>query len=80
MNAVVVVYQGNASAPFAIPIAAIRPGTFTRTGGGTGQGAMLVQDQSANRALNRVAGGSWISSFAGGESVTMPPGVWPGIE
>jgi len=72
---VVVVYQGNASAPFPITIAATRPGIFTRNGGGTGQGAILNQDQSVNGALNPAARGSWISIYATGEGVTTPPGV-----
>jgi uncharacterized protein (TIGR03437 family) len=72
---VVVVYQGNASMPFAIPIAATRPGIFTRSGGGTGQGAILNQDQSVNGAVSPAARGSWISIYATGEGVTTPPGV-----
>ena len=72
---VVVVYQGNASAPFAIPIAAARPGVFTHSGGGTGQGAILNQDQSVNGALSPAARGSWISIYATGEGITTPPGV-----
>ena len=72
---VVVVYQGNASAPFAIPIAAARPGIFTRSGGGTGQGAIRNQDQSVNGASSPAARGSWISLYATGEGITTPPGV-----
>jgi uncharacterized protein (TIGR03437 family) len=72
---VVVVYQGNASAPFAIPIAATRPGIFTHSGGGTGQGAILNQDLSVNGALSPAARGSWISIYATGEGITTPPGV-----
>jgi uncharacterized protein (TIGR03437 family) len=72
---VVVVYQSNPSAPFAIPIAAARPGIFTHSGGGTGQGAILNQDQSVNSAASPAARGSWISIYATGEGVTTPPGV-----
>jgi len=72
---VVVVYQGNASAPFAIPIAAARPGIFTHSGGGTGQGAVLNQDQSVNSASSPAARGSWIAIYATGEGTTTPPGV-----
>src|SRR5579862_635887 len=43
---VVVVYQGNPSAPLPIPIAATMPGIFTSSGTGTGQGAILNQDLS----------------------------------
>jgi uncharacterized protein (TIGR03437 family) len=72
---VVVVYQGNASAPFPIPIAATRPGIFTRSGTGTGQGAILNQDLSVNVAGSPAARGSWISIYATGEGTTTPPGV-----
>ena len=72
---VVVVYQGNAAAPFPITIAATRPGIFTRSAGGTGQGAILNQDQSVNSALSPAARGSWISIYATGEGVTTPAGV-----
>jgi uncharacterized protein (TIGR03437 family) len=72
---VVVVYQGNASATFAIPVAAARPGIFTHTGSGTGQGAILNQDQSVNGVSSPAARGSWISIYATGEGVTTPPGV-----
>jgi uncharacterized protein (TIGR03437 family) len=72
---VVVVYQGNASAPFAIPIAAARPGIFTHSGGGTGQASVVNQDLSVNGASSPAARGSWISIYATGEGVTTPPGV-----
>ena len=72
---VVVVYRCNPSAPFAIPVAATRPGIFTRSGGGTGQGAILNQDQSVNRASSPAARSSWISIYATGEGITTPPGV-----
>jgi uncharacterized protein (TIGR03437 family) len=71
---VVVVYQGNASAPFPIPIVATRPGIFTHGGAGSGQGAILNQDQSVNGPSNPAALGSWISIYATGEGVTTPPG------
>ncbi|HUB79599.1 MAG TPA: glycoside hydrolase family 44 protein [Bryobacteraceae bacterium] len=72
---VVVVYQGNASAPFPMPVAATRPGIFTHSGSGTGQGAILNQDQTVNTATNPAARGSWISIYATGEGITTPPGV-----
>jgi uncharacterized protein (TIGR03437 family) len=72
---IVVVYQGNASAPFAIPIAAARPGIFTRSGSGTEQGAILNQDLSVNGAGSPAARGSWVSIYATGEGITTPPGV-----
>jgi len=72
---VVVVYQGNASAPFPIPIAAARPGIFTRNGAGTGQGAIVNQDQTINGASSPAARGSWVAIYATGEGITTPPGV-----
>jgi len=72
---VVVVYQGNPSAPFPIPIAATRPGIFTSSGTGTGQGAILNQDLSVNGAGHLAARGDWISIYATGEGTTTPPGV-----
>jgi uncharacterized protein (TIGR03437 family) len=72
---VVVVYQGNASALFPIPIAATRPGIFTRSGAGTGQGAIVNQDQTINGASSPAARGSWVAIYATGEGITTPPGV-----
>jgi uncharacterized protein (TIGR03437 family) len=72
---VVVVYQGNPSAPFAIPVAAARPGIFTHSGDGTGQGSVLNQDQSVNSASSPAPRGSWISIYATGEGITTPAGV-----
>jgi len=72
---VIVVYQGNASAPFAIPITATKPGIFTSRGTGMGQGAILNQGYTVNSASNPAARGSWIMIYATGEGVTTPPGV-----
>jgi uncharacterized protein (TIGR03437 family) len=72
---VVVVYQGNASTPFPIAIAATRPGIFTHSGSGTGQGAILNQDQSINGASSPAARGSWVAIYATGEGITTPAGV-----
>jgi uncharacterized protein (TIGR03437 family) len=72
---VVVVYQGNPSAPFPLPIAATQPGIFTSSGTGTGQGAILNQDLSVNGASHPAARSAWISIYATGEGTTTPPGV-----
>ena len=66
---VVVVYQGNASTPFPIGIAATRPGIFTRSGSGTGQGAILNQDQSINGPSSPADRGSWVAIYATGEGI-----------
>lgn len=69
---VVVVYQGNPSAPFQIPVVAVKPGVFTR---GAGQGAIVNADFSVNSAANPAPRGTWISIYGTGEGVTTPPGV-----
>jgi uncharacterized protein (TIGR03437 family) len=71
---VVVVYHGNASAPFEIPITAVKPGIFTR-GPGSGQGAILNADSSVNSATNPAPRGTWVAIYGTGEGVTTPPGV-----
>ena len=71
---VVVVYHGNASAPFQIPITAVKPGIFTR-GPGSGQGAILNADSSVNSATNPAPRGTWVAIYGTGEGVTTPPGV-----
>ena len=72
---VVVVYQGSASAPFQIPVAATRPAIFTSDSSGRGQSAVLNQDLSPNGASNPAARGQYISIYATGEGATTPPGV-----
>ncbi len=70
---VVVVYQGNASAPFQIPITAVKPGIFTNS---QGQGAILLNpDYSVNSTTNPASRGDWILIYGTGEGVTTPPGV-----
>ncbi|MFZ0934279.1 MAG: glycoside hydrolase family 44 protein [Bryobacteraceae bacterium] len=70
---VVVVYQGNASAPFQIPITAVKPGIFTND---HGQGAILLNpDYSVNSTTNPASRGQWILIYGTGEGVTTPPGV-----
>jgi uncharacterized protein (TIGR03437 family) len=72
---VVVVYQGNASAAFQIPVASTRPGIFTRDSSGHGQSAVLNQDLTPNGAANAAARGQYIAIYATGEGATTPPGV-----
>jgi uncharacterized protein (TIGR03437 family) len=71
---VVVVYRGNASAPFQIPITAVKPGIFAR-GPGSGQGAILNADSSVNSATNPAPRGTWVTLYGTGEGVTTPPGM-----
>jgi uncharacterized protein (TIGR03437 family) len=72
---VVVVYQGNASGPAPIPIAATKPGIFTNNGSGHGQGAILNQDFTLNGPSNPAPRGQYVMIYATGEGVTTPPGV-----
>jgi uncharacterized protein (TIGR03437 family) len=70
---VVVVYQGNASAPFPIAVTAVKPGIFTD---GHGQGAILLNsDYSVNSKLNPAPRGDWVLIYGTGEGVTTPPGM-----
>jgi uncharacterized protein (TIGR03437 family) len=72
---VVVVYQGNASAPFPMAVAAAKPAIFTLNESGSGQGAILNQDYSLNGPANPEARGQYVFIYGTGEGVTTPPGV-----
>ena len=73
---VVVEYQGNASAPFQVPVTAVKPAIFTNDYSGSGQGAILnAADLSRNSASNPVVRGQYVAIYATGEGVTSPPGV-----
>ena len=69
---VVVVYQGNASAPFPIAVTAVKPGIFTND---KGQGAILNQDYGVNSASNPAPRGQYVLIYGTGEGVTTPPGM-----
>jgi len=72
---VVVVYQGNASAPFQVPVAAVKPGIFTKNSSGSGQGAILNQDYTLNGPAKPASRGQYVFIYATGEGLTNPPGV-----
>jgi uncharacterized protein (TIGR03437 family) len=72
---VVVVYQGNASAPFPVAVAAAKTAIFTDDTSGHGQGAILNQDYSLNTAANPAPRGKYVFIYGTGEGVTTPPGV-----
>jgi uncharacterized protein (TIGR03437 family) len=72
---VVVVYQGNASAPFPVAVAGIKPAIFTANASGSGQGAILNHDYSLNGPSNPEARGQYVFIYGTGEGVTSPPGV-----
>jgi uncharacterized protein (TIGR03437 family) len=72
---VVLVYQGNASAPSQIAISAVKPGIFTGNSSGSGQGAIVNQDHSVNGPAHPAPRGQYVTIYATGEGVTTPPGV-----
>jgi len=73
---VVVVYQGNASAPFSMPVAASKTAIFTNDASGQGQGAILnYPDYSRNGPTNPAPRGQYVFVYGTGEGVTTPPGV-----
>jgi uncharacterized protein (TIGR03437 family) len=72
---VVVMYQGNASAPFQVAVAAAKPAIFTDDTSGHGQGAILNQDYSLNTPANPAPRGQYVFIYGTGEGLTTPPGV-----
>ncbi|MGA2740560.1 MAG: glycoside hydrolase family 44 protein [Bryobacteraceae bacterium] len=72
---VVVVYQGNASLPYPVAVAAAKTGIFTGDSSGHGQGAILNQDYSLNTAANPAPRGQYVFIYGTGEGLTTPPGV-----
>ena len=67
--------QGVASSPVTIFITDSSPGVFTSPAGGSGQGAVLNQNNSANSPANPAAIGSVLQVFATGAGQTDPAGV-----
>ena len=72
---VVVVYQGHASAPFSVAVAASKPAIFTNDSSGHGQGAILNQDYSRNGPSNPAQRGQYVFIYGTGEGLTTPPGL-----
>ena len=70
-----VVSSGTKSQAWGVTVTAAAPAILTTSGSGTGQGAVLNQDNSVNGASNPAARGSVIQIFATGEGQTSPPGV-----
>lgn len=68
-------YQGQRSSAVALSVAAASPGLFTIDASGTGQGAILNQDNTLNSAANPASRGSIIVLYATGEGQTDPAGV-----
>jgi uncharacterized protein (TIGR03437 family) len=71
----VVVYQGRASTPATLAVAAAAPALFSADATGKGNGAILNQDTSPNSPANPADKGSVIVLFGTGEGQTNPRGV-----
>jgi uncharacterized protein (TIGR03437 family) len=67
--------DGQQSAVVPLNVAAAAPGIFTLAGTGSGQAAVLNQDNSINGPSNPAAKGSVISFYATGAGQTSPAGV-----
>lgn len=74
MVPVQVVYNGVPGNIIYMPVQATNPGLFSYDDG-SGQGAILNQDQTRNGASNAAARGTIATFFATGEGQTIPPGV-----
>lgn len=70
-----VVYQGRASAPVTLPVAAAAPGLFSANASGSGNGAIYNGDGTRNSPANPAAAGSVVVLYGTGEGQTSPAGV-----
>lgn len=68
-------FQGRSSNTITLPVAATSAGVFALNASGSGQGAILNQDQTVNGTANPADKGSIIAIFANGAGQTDPPGV-----
>ena len=68
-------YNGVTSPAITVPVVRAAPGLFTSPSVGSGQAAMLNQDNSVNSASNPATAGSVVVLFGTGEGQTNPPGV-----
>jgi len=77
----IVNYKGAPSAAFGINVVDVSPGlytlnaTSTGAGSGTGQGAILNQNNTVNSPTNPETAGNFVQIYATGEGVTTPRGV-----
>ena len=70
-----VLYQGQISATFVMPVAPSAPGVFSLDGSGTGPGIMINQDGSVNSTDSPAPVGSVIVFYATGAGQQSPPGA-----
>ncbi len=74
-TAVQVTYLGVPSNAISYTVNATVPGIYTLNQTGSGQGAILNQDESANGLNNPAAKGSVVAVYMTGEGITTPPSV-----
>ena len=74
-TSVQVSYNGILSNALVYQVQATAPGVFTASSSGTGQGAILNQDFTANGPSNPAAKGSVVQIFGTGEGQTSPANV-----
>jgi len=73
---VTVIYQGQSSADFMIPVAVTAPSVFTSNQAGWGQAAAInAANGSVNSPASPVKIGQYISLYATGEGQTTPTGA-----
>jgi uncharacterized protein (TIGR03437 family) len=68
-------YNGAVSAPITLKVGPASPGLFAANQQGTGQGAIVNQDNSFNSAQNPAAAGSYIALYGTGEGPLTPAGA-----
>jgi uncharacterized protein (TIGR03437 family) len=68
-------YLGVLSDIVELPVATAAPALFTVNASGTGQGAILNQNNSLNSASNRAGKGTVVILYATGEGQTIPAGA-----
>ena len=72
---IVVLNQGQTSAPATVNVAATAPGIFTPNGSGSGQAlAVNVADGSVNGPSHPAAAGAYVTFYVTGAGQTNPPG------
>src|ERR1035437_3915849 len=68
-------YNGGSSSATPFGVVAVAPGIYTVNQTGTGQGAILNQNNSVNSTANPETAGNIIAIFGTGEGQTTPLGV-----
>jgi uncharacterized protein (TIGR03437 family) len=68
-------YKGQTSDTLSVPVVDAKPGIFSLSQTGTGQGAILNQDYTGNGVSNPAAAGTVVMVFATGGGQTTPAGM-----